>query len=296
MLPIKERENLRRFTTLRVGGVARYFATPKSREEVIHCLKFSRDRDIPLFVLGGGSNTVLGDVEGLVINTSLLRGTEVRADEESVWVKALSGTPMKELITLGVKMNLEGIYKLLGFPASVGGAVAMNAGAFGVEISDFLEEVEFISWEGELRRAKAWELNFGYRNSPFPQEGFVYAAIFRFSPSKVPVAEDYKRIRRKRKKSQPINMPTSGSTFKNPEGDFAGRLLEKVGLKGFRRGNLGFSELHANFMVNYGTARIEDVKLLIKEAKERVYQETGINLEEEVKLVESSSSDGWKVL
>ncbi len=293
---IRERESLRKFTTIRVGGEAKYFATPKSVEEVVECIKFARDRHLPLLVLGGGSNTVLGSIEGLVVSTAFLRGIQVSRSDGYFVVEAMGGTPLKEIVAMAVKNNLEGIYKLLGFPATVGGAVSMNAGSFGVEISEFLEEVEFISWDLEVKRLKVWELDFGYRSSPFPAEGFICRAVFKLKAADTPVLEEYKRIRAKRKKTQPINMPTSGSTFKNPADSFAGALLEKVKMKGFRIGDVGFSTVHANFMVNYGEAKVEDVKRLIIEAKRRVYEEYGVKLEEEVKVIESSGSNGWQVL
>jgi len=177
----------------------------------------------------------------------------------------------------------------------VGGAVSMNAGAFGVETSDFLKEVYFLSWDGELVKAQKEELEFSYRKSPFPQLGIVYKVVFEFEFSKEPIREDYARIRQIRKEKQPINLPTSGSTFKNPKGDYAGRLLEKVGLKGFRLKELAFSEKHANFLVNLGNANFSEVRDLIDLAKERVFNAFGVILEEEVKLIENSSLDGWKV-
>ncbi|AAC06751.1 UDP-N-acetoenolpyruvoylglucosamine reductase [Aquifex aeolicus VF5] len=211
-------------------------------------------------------------------------------------MEAFAGTPLKDLIRFSVKENIRNFYKLLGFPASVGGAVSMNAGAFGVEISDFLKEVYFVDWEGKLQKAKRDELSFSYRKSPFPELGIVYKVVFELGKSEENILPKYEKIRRIRKEKQPINFPTSGSTFKNPKGNFAGKLLEEVSLKGFRLKNVGFSEKHANFLVNYGGGTFSEVVDLINIAKERVYENFGIVLEEEVKLIESSGSDGWKVL
>ena len=172
----------------------------------------------------------------------------------------------------------------------------MNAGAFGVEMKDFILEVTYLDWSGELRKIAREGLEFSYRSSPFPRKGIVVSCLLRLRRSEEPVSEDYNRIRRLRRSTQPINVPTSGSTFKNPLPHKAGELLERVGMKGCRLGGVAFSEKHSNFLVNLGEGSIEDVKALIEEAKRRVYEEFGIDLEEEVRLVEDSGSDGWKVL
>jgi len=289
-------EDLSRFTTIKIGGKADYLLFPSSYGEVKEAILFSKEKDLPLFLLGGGSNTIPGDIGGVVVGLSKLRGMKVISEGDTFYVEVLAGTPLKEVISLSIKENLEGIYKLAGFPATVGGAVAMNAGAFGVEFSNFLKEVLYVSWSGELVRARAEELVFSYRSSPFPKEGIVLSCTLELRKARENVLEDFKKIRRVRKDSQPINQPTSGSTFKNPNGNYAGRLLELVGMKGCRVGNVAFSEKHANFMVNLGGGTFEQVKALVEEAKRRVFEEFGIVLEEEVRLVESCGSDGWKVL
>ena len=287
---------LKHLTSIKVGGKALYYAEPKNFKELSELIKFSRAYDIPIFILGNGSNTILGDIRGIVVHTSKLKGIEVKRLNEKFIVEALAGTHFKEIIKLSLKENLKGIYKLLGFPASVGGAVSMNAGAFGAEISEFIKEVYFVSWEGELIKVSRDELDFSYRKSPFPRIGVIYKAVFEFEVSRESVYESYHKIRKIRKAKQPINLPTSGSTFKNPEGDYAGRLLEEAGLKGFRLKELAFSEKHANFLINFGKGSFSEALDLINFAKEKVYNTFGVILEEEVKLIENSGSDGWKVL
>jgi len=287
---------LKDFTTIKIGGRASFYAQPSNLKEISLCIDFSKSRDIPFFVLGNGSNTIFGDVKGLVISLKNLQGIKVKEFKGKFILETLAGTPLKDLIRFCVRENLKDFYKLLGFPASIGGAVSMNAGAFGVEISDFLKEVYFIDWKGKLQKAKREELSFSYRKSPFPELGIVYKVVFELEKSEENVLSEYERIRKIRRERQPINLPTSGSTFKNPEGNFAGKLLEEVGLKGFRLKNVGFSKKHANFLVNYGEGTFSEVLDLISIAKERVYENFGILLEEEVKLVESSGSDGWKIL
>ncbi len=292
---IERNVSLREYTTIRIGGTALYFAKLKKEEELSHCLEWAKDRGVEVFILGRGANTILGDFDGLVINTRKLSGVEVRREGEGLYVRAMCGTPTWELVKLALSENLEGIYKLAGFPASVGGAVAMNAGAFGYEIKDDLLSVRFLGWDGKVYMASKEELDFSYRKSPFPELGAVLSAEFFFRRAQGDVKREYERIRKKRMATQPINMPTSGSTFKNPEGDYAGRLLEKVGMKGYRVGDVAFSDLHANFLVNLGRASFHDVLKILEEAKRRVYEAFGIILEEEVRLVESGSFDGRKV-
>jgi UDP-N-acetylmuramate dehydrogenase len=245
--------------------------------------------------LGRGANTIFGDFEGIVINTKMLRDLKIRERDGGLEIIAQAGVPLNTLVELGVKENLEGIYRLVGFPATVGGAIAMNAGAFGYEISQHLKAVKFLSYEGEEILLKREDLSFSYRSSPFPYMGIIFEAIFFFPKLNYGVYEEYERIKSKRKESQPIQMPTAGSTFKNPPTDSAGQLLERVGMKGYRVGHVAFSEKHANFLINLGGAIFEDVVKIINHAKRRVFEEFGIVLEEEVRLIESSSAYGWKV-
>ncbi len=288
--------DLSRLTTIRIGGRARFFVEPRSYEELRELILFSREKDIPLYILGGGSNTIFGDIGGLVLSMRRLSRMRVESSNGKLLIEVLGGTPLRDLISLSVKENLKGIYRLAGFPATVGGAVAMNAGAFGVDISQFLKRVVFVDWSGELKEVGAEELEFSYRSSPFPTEGLVLSCLFELERSNIPVESEFKRIRERRKRSQPIEKPTSGSTFKNPYPMYAGELLERVGMKSYRVGGVSFSGKHSNFLINHGEGSFEDVIALIGEAKRRVYEEFGVKLEEEVRLVEDSGLDGWKVL
>jgi len=270
-------------------------AFPKDYQEVKECLKFCQWKDIPLFVLGRGSNTIFGDFNGLILNTKFLREFKVRDVGSGLEVIAQAGVLLNTLVELAIKENLEGVYRLVGFPATVGGAIAMNAGAFGYEISQHLKSVKFLSYDGQIITEDRQNLEFSYRRSPFPEKGIVLEAVFFFPKASHRVFEEYVFIRNKRKHSQPIQSPTAGSTFKNPPFASAGLLLDKVGMKGYRIGDIAFSEKHANFLVNLGKASFEEVVKIIEYAKKRVFEEFGIELEEEVKLIESSGSYGWKV-
>ena len=288
--------DLSQLTTIRVGGKASLFAQPETFEDLSYLIKLSRDRDIPVYVLGWGSNTIFGDVKGLVISMKNMTGLEIKNSGSKLRIKAMAGTPLRELISVSVKEGVKDFYRLAGFPATVGGAVAMNAGAFGVEVSRFLKSLKIMEWSGKVRELTAEEITFSYRRSPFPNRGLVLECVFEFEKGEENIEEKFKSIREKRKKSQPVDKPTSGSTFKNPYPHHAGELLERVGMKACRIGDLYFSELHSNFLINAGRGTFEDAVKIIEEAKRRVYEEFGIHLEEEVKLIEDSGVDGWKIL
>ena len=292
---IEKNVPLKELTTIKIGGTARYMAKPTGEENLVEYVKRFVDEGISIYILGRGSNTIFGDFHGAVISTRYLKGFYVRELDDGFYVRADCGVQTWELVKLALHENLQEVYKLVGFPATIGGAIAMNAGAYGYEVSNSLVNVKFLGWDGKVYIASKEELEFSYRSSPFPEKGIVLGAEFVFRRSKTDIREEYERIRKRRLQTQPINMPTSGSTFKNPRSDYAGRLLELVGMKGYRKGDLSFSELHANFLVNLGNATIEDVIELLQEAKKRVYESFGIELEEEVRIVESGSFDGWKV-
>lgn len=280
------------YTSVRIGGLASFMYFPENYKDVSMVIEEAKCKGLPIYVLGRGSNTIFGDYKGIVINMRKLKGLEVSCREGSCHVSAECGVFLSELIKISLELNLDGIYKLAGFPATVGGAVAMNAGAFGYEACRNLKRVLFVKWDGEIQELEKEDLNFSYRSSPFPEMGIVLNVEFEFNLSPLNVMEEYTYIKEKRKGTQPINMFTCGSTFKNPKGDYAGRLLERVNMKGYRVGDVAFSDLHANFLVNFGNGKFKDVIKLTSEAKRRVYEEFGINLEEEVRLVESCSTYG----
>ncbi len=289
--------DLSHLTTIKIGGRCHTLAFPETEEDIRYLINLSRDKDMPVYILGRGSNTIFGSIKGVVINMSRLRSTPIIKEVNNhIEVTLKGGNPLSELINISAEKNMDGVYRLYGFPATVGGAVSMNAGAYGYEISKSLKRIKFITWEGITEEAEVSDLSFGYRKSPFPHLGVVTEVTFELHPSATSVKEEIAKIKTDRIKKQPINMPTSGSTFKNPKEAPAGLLLEKSGVKGLRRGNVMFSRKHANFLINLGGGTFEDAVYLIKMAVEIVKNETGIVLEEEVRLVEDSGADGWKIL
>ncbi len=276
---------LRDYTTIKIGGRADCFFEPSSERELIRFLpKLAPDHEI--FVLGGGSNTIFGNFKGCVLHTGRLKYASLIEEREAyLLLEVGGGTPLRKLLKLSIVKNLGGLEGLFGVPKiTVGGAVAMNAGAYGREMSSVVEKVRYLTYGGEIIEEKPY---FGYRSSPFPQKGIILSVLLRLRKADYPVRERIRELNLKRRKKQPLNLPTAGSTFKNPKGHFAGKLLEEVGLKGFcTESGLCFSKKHANFLVNPSQrAAFSDVLRLIETAKERVLKTFNIELEEEVKLV-----------
>ena len=281
LMIINKNANLKDFTTIKIGGVGSYMFFPENEKEFLDIYKkYKNDK---LYILGKGSNTIFGDFNGVLINTKYFYDVKIQETKEGILVKASAGVPLKDLIKLSIENNVEEFYKLIGFPASIGGAIAMNAGAYGVEIFDFIKGVWFIDEEEIIYKPKE-EIFYTYRKTEFENKPVLYGEfLFRKSHQDIkPLAQT---INQKRIEAQPLNMPTSGSTFKNPKGNFAGKLLEAVGLKGYRIKDIGFSQKHANFLINYQNASFQNAIDILSIAKERVYKAFNIILEEEIKLI-----------
>jgi len=278
---INKNADLKDFTTIKIGGVGSYMFFPENEKEFLDIYK--KYKNEKLYILGKGSNTIFGDFNGVLINTKYFYDVKIQETKEGILVKASAGVPLKDLIKLSIENNVEEFYKLIGFPASIGGAIAMNAGAYGVEIFDFIKGVWFIDEEEIIYKPKE-EIFYTYRKTEFENKPVLYGEfLFRKSHQDIkPLAQT---INQKRIEAQPLNMPTSGSTFKNPKGNFAGKLLEAVGLKGYRIKDIGFSQKHANFLINYQNASFQNAIDILSIAKERVYKAFNIILEEEVKLI-----------
>lgn len=283
-------ENLRlsNFSTIKIGGVAKKVYFPENLEDVVYLIKLSQDTNKKLIPVGIGSNLIFKDgfLDYIFVFTKYLKDLNLKQGGEYFYINAQAGVSFKTLINIVKKYNLEGFKNLSGIPASIGGAVAMNAGAFGSEIFDIVEEVYWINNKAELIVSKKENIKYSYRYSQFQEEGFVYKVVLRLKKSNKDISKIIRNHLIERNKKQPLNLPTTGSTYKNPEGSFAGYLLEKAGFKGKRIGDIGFSEKHANFLVNYGDAKFKDLKKLLEPAEEKVKKEFNINLKREVKIIE----------
>jgi len=234
MVEYTENVDLSKFCTIRIGGIGKRVYFPKKPEEISYLIKLSQDKGKKLIPIGIGSNVVFKDgiLDNLLVSTSKLKDLKLYEKGENVYIEAEAGVSFKQIVNLVKKYNLEGFENLSGIPASVGGAITMNAGAFGSEIFDLVDRVYWIDDEGKLIISKKEEIDFSYRKTQFQKKGFVYKAILKLKRSKKDIASLIKQHLMERNRKQPLDLPTCGSTFKNPKGDYAARLIEKVGLKG----------------------------------------------------------------
>jgi UDP-N-acetylmuramate dehydrogenase len=280
----RKQEPLAPFTSWRIGGAAELYVAPESEIEIIRLLQFAQNQDIPLTVLGGGSNVLLSDqgLPGLVMHiTHRFAGFEFSPDG-SVRVKA--GTRLGTLIRKAMALNLTGIEKLWGIPGTIGGAVVMNAGACNTETFDVLESVTSLNPQGQrIVRSKA-EINHGYRWSDYKYNGeIVLEATLKLNPTQPEIiAENFKRADERRQPQHNIRLPNSGSIFRNPANNFAGRLIEEMGAKGRIFGGVQVSPDHANFIVNLGKATAQDACRLIQTLQAEVWEQYQVQLEPEV--------------
>lgn len=274
-----------RYTSMRVGGAADLIVYPKNHSELVKILNALYSFDIQWVPLGGGSNTVVrdGGIKGVVVSTEKMRGIEVL---ESGRVVAEAGAVMGTVLNISLRAGLSGFEFAAGIPGTVGGGVVMNAGANGGEIKDVVESV-WIWLSGKEMVLSGDELEFGYRKSHLPEGSVVTKATLRLEAGNRKEGE--KRVKEyldKRSKSQPIKTSNCGSVFKNPSTQIpAGRLLDELGFKGFQIGGARFSEIHANFIVNFGGASAGDITKLIETGREEVFLRSGMLLETEVKII-----------
>ncbi|HIQ24585.1 MAG TPA: UDP-N-acetylmuramate dehydrogenase [Persephonella sp.] len=287
-MKILENIKLSNFSTIKIGGVAKKVYFPENLEDIVYLIKLSQDTNKKLIPIGIGSNLIFKDgfLDYIFVSTKCLKDLNLRQSGEYIYINVQAGVSFKTLVNIVKKYNLEGFENLSGIPASIGGAVAMNAGAYGSEIFDIVEEVYWINNKAELIVSKKEDIKYSYRYSQFQEEGFVYKVILKLKKSNKDISKIIKNHLIERNKKQPLNLPTTGSTYKNPEGNFAGYLLEKIGFKGKKIGDIGFSEKHANFLVNYKDAKFKDLKKLLEIAEKKVKKEFNINLEREVKIIE----------
>ncbi len=283
---IRGGEEIGRHTTYKLGGPARYFAEVVDRQSLATVAEAWRQTDVPVLVLGWGSNLVVSDAgfDGLVIRPT---GEFGRIEQRPRHIEAGCAVRLPMLARAAVAAGRLGLEFYVGIPGTVGGAVRQNAGCHGSETSDRLMWAEVLDMkEGRTSRQTAGELELAYRHSNIASDDFVLAAAFSFESGDP--AEGERRIRevtRWRKQHQPGGTLNAGSVFKNPPGDAAGRLIDQAGLKGFRVGGVSVSERHANFFVADDGATASDVARLIAEVRRRVRDLTGVELETELCLV-----------
>ncbi len=282
-------EPLSRHTSFRIGGPADVWVEMGAPEDMRQIRTLAGAGDLAVFVLGGGTNILVSDrgVRGVVVHLGRpFARTEWRANGAGCHVRAGAATPFKRVVTEAVARNLTGLEFAEGIPGTVGGGLLMNAGAFGGEIATVIEYVEGVDADGVVCRLPRSDLRFGYRRFDLPAGLVVTHVEFLLQPGEhAQIVAHRDDCKRRREARQPMGFPNAGSVFKNPRGEFAGRLIEAAGLKGRRRGGAMFSERHANFIVNLGDATAADVRALMDEAAAAVWALRGVRLEPEIKLV-----------
>ena len=278
-------ESLKKHTTYGIGGPADLMIFPKSKQDLIKVIEIINENKIQLTILGSGSNVLVSDngIRGAVISLkNSLKQIEV--DENILYAEC--GTMLGKIVKHAVKNNLIGLENLNGVPGTLGGALIMNAGAWGGEISENLIHVEVINSKSEIQKIQRKDLNFSYRQSSFNKDDILLSAKFNLKKAdKDIIKENFIEAQSGRKKSQPLNKRSAGSLFKNPKNNSAGKLLDKAGLKGLSIGDAKISEKHANFFINDGDASSRDMLMLIKKAHKEVKDKFNVNLSLEVKLM-----------
>jgi len=276
---------MRHFTSMKVGGPADSLLFPKNQDELKKVVRNARRRKVPFLILGKGTNLVVRDkgVRGWIIN--LTQGMK-KIEMEGEVIDAEAGSSLQRLVQFSVQKGLTGLEPFFGIPGTVGGGVAMNAGAWGAELKDVLLSVTFMKEDGEMTERFRSRLRFSYRGLAFPPSWIILKGRFQLKKGKKEEIRD--RVRsysEKRKKKQPLDYPSAGSIFKNPKEGPAGKWIEEAGLKGFRIGQAMVSERHANFIINLGKAKAEEVIRVMELVEKKVHEEKGISLEREVKVV-----------
>ena len=280
---ILENVDMKQHTTFRAGGCARYFSRAESVEDILELQRFAKERNLPVFVIGLGSNVLVSDngFEGLVIKLGKAF-SHFRFDGELLTAKA--ATPLSLVARMSATLGLSGLHLLAGIPGSVGGAVVMNAGAYGEEVSRALQSAKVLDEDGKVRDYSNEACAFGYRKSAFQNvRRVVLEATFRLSKgNSAELLAEQKRIMEERKAKQPLELPSAGSVFKRNEKGFPGALVEQAGLKGQKNGGAQISEKHANFIVNTGNATAREIYDLANLAKKKVFENSGAELETEI--------------
>ena len=281
---VKRDEPMKKHTTFRIGGPADIFITPEDESQFLAAVRLCRQEGMPYYILGNGSNLLVSDsgYRGAVIETEKAL-SRLEADGETL--KAGAGILLSVLAKEALRLSLTGLESASGIPGTLGGGVVMNAGAYGFELKDVLESVRVLHREGNVRTVLAGELKLGYRYSMIPETGSIVleAALRLKKGDPEAIRARMEELAAQRKSKQPLEYPSAGSTFKRPEGYFAGKLIDDAGLRGFQVGGAQVSEKHCGFVINRGDATAEDVMELCRQVQEKVFQKFGVRMDMEIR-------------
>lgn len=281
---ILQDEPMYRHTTFRVGGPADFFVMPQTKEEVRDILSVCKGKGTPCSVIGNGSNLLVSDkgYRGVIVQ---LYKNMSRISVEGEEITAQAGALLSRIAARALEERLTGFEFAAGIPGTLGGACMMNAGAYGGEMKDILKEVLVLTPEGDFCALPGCELDMGYRSSVISKRGYIVleAAIKLQKGEERAIRDRMEELKQKRVSKQPLEYPSAGSTFKRPEGHFAGKLIEDTGLRGFSVGGAQVSEKHCGFVINKGDATAADIAGLMREVSARVEKKFGVSLEPEVR-------------
>lgn len=279
-------EPMSKHTSFRIGGGAEVMAFPKNCDELAKILKVSALLDTKPAILGAGTNVLAPDegIQGLVICLKDCLSGKQQLDECRIRVAA--GETMTRAAVFAANLGLGGMEFAHGIPGSIGGGIYMNAGAYGGEMKDICESVDVMDMDGHLRTLSGEQMGFTYRHSILEEEpGIVVSAVFRLTPKPVEdVKARMRELQGKRSASQPLDLPSAGSAYKRPVGGYAAALIDEAGLKGYTVGGAAISTKHAGFAVNIGGATAKDVRDLLQQVSDIVFEKSGIRLESEVRI------------
>lgn len=278
-------EAMSNHTSFKIGGPADIFISPENEQQVIGSLSFLKENNLPFTVIGNGSNLLVSDngIRGCVLCLGK-NFSHLSCIDDTIY--ALSGTLLSRIASLACENSLTGFEFASGIPGSLGGAIVMNAGAYGGEMKDVVVTTKYIDINGNIKKCTRTEHEFLYRKSRFVNGEIILSSSLKLKKgNKEEIKSTMTELAAKRKEKQPIELPSAGSTFKRPEGYFAAKLIDDAGLRGFRIGDAMVSQKHCGFVVNMGSATFDDVTNLISHIQSVVYEKFGVNLEPEVKII-----------
>lgn len=286
---IKQNEPMKNHTTFKIGGPADFLIKINTIEELKKIIKFSKNKNIPITIIGNGSNLLVTDkgIRGIVIKLDLKEIQIQKNNEEKIEITVGSGVQMGLLAQKLLKLEITGFEEFAGIPGTIGGAILMDAGAYGKEMKDIVQEVTTIDYNGNIQSFSNEQSEFTYRHSKFSNEEYIIlqTKIVLQKGNKAEIKQKMDELLKSRKEKQPIEYPSAGSTFKRGEDFITAKLIDDAGLKGYSIGGAQISEKHAGFVINTGSATAQDVLDLVKYTQEKVYEKFGEKIELEVKIL-----------
>lgn len=283
-------EPLSKHTTFHIGGPCDYFVIARTQEEFINVIQLCRKEEIPCFIIGNGSNLLVADegFQGVVLKLAEdVTQLELEEKENCMVVTASAGINLSNLAMKVANLSLTGFEFAAGIPGTLGGAIYMNAGAYGGEIKDCIRYAKVITKEGQILKLSREDLMLSYRSSSIQENGYyILTASFQFPKGDAAkIHASIEEFSQQRREKQPLEYPSAGSTFKRPQGHYAGKLIMEAGLRGYRVGDAMISEKHCGFVINAGKATAKDVLQLIEDVQRIVLEKFGVTIEPEVKFI-----------